>query len=341
MEKPTSEGREKGLSDTHTSELEVAKLHAQIIILQRLVLTEKERHRVELEEAKSRREKLEEQKAATERALQQARKEQGILRAQAEKREREFSAMESRCKILEFEVEKAKRDRAKESEAREEAEKLRRKAEVEESARKMRAFAAEEKERAAAAAEKARQQRYAEQKSREQEEKEQKEQKEQGDLAEKRRAQQWRHATLKERVRCRQRDGRLKGDRAWTHRAALERFKALTEEFDGIKFSEAQPLAFENIPWPALTDPYTLKIEHIDWSIVEKFFGEASLAYKLAEYKALVEKTHRMFHPDKWHSKNILATVMDEKLRASLEKAGNIVSQAITPIWRKSRGHSD
>ncbi|KAJ7143711.1 hypothetical protein C8R44DRAFT_758720 [Mycena epipterygia] len=64
------------------------------------------------------------------------------------------------------------------------------------------------------------------------------------------------------------------------------------------------------------------------------------MAGKLKEYGSLVEKVHRMFHPDKWKARGVLTTVMDEELRSSLETAGNVVAQAMTPLWRSSKGYT-
>jgi hypothetical protein len=86
-----------------------------------------------------------------------------------------------------------------------------------------------------------------------------------------------------------------------------------------------------------------LDIEEIDWKAVEAFFArvKVQLAANVAEYKSLVEKVHRMFHPDKWRSRGLLATVMDDDLKTSLETTGNVVAQAMTPLWRKSKGYTD
>ncbi|KAF8218107.1 hypothetical protein K438DRAFT_1531113, partial [Mycena galopus ATCC 62051] len=75
--------------------------------------------------------------------------------------------------------------------------------------------------------------------------------------------------------------------------------------FEKIKFSEGQPLTFGIIPWPVLVDPLDLEIEQIDWNTVEAFFTRAKiqLAANVAEYNGLVEKVHRLFHPDKWKSR--------------------------------------
>ncbi|KAF8218101.1 hypothetical protein K438DRAFT_1525663, partial [Mycena galopus ATCC 62051] len=74
--------------------------------------------------------------------------------------------------------------------------------------------------------------------------------------------------------------------------------------FDKIQFSEAQPLTFRVIPWPVLTNPLDSDIEQIDWNAVEAFFTRAKIQLATnAEYHGLVEKVHRLFHPDKWKSR--------------------------------------
>ncbi|KAJ7729805.1 hypothetical protein B0H16DRAFT_1775708, partial [Mycena metata] len=75
--------------------------------------------------------------------------------------------------------------------------------------------------------------------------------------------------------------------------------------FEKLKFSETQPLTFGVIPWPVLTDPLALDVEVINWTSVEAFFAcaKVQLAVNVTEYNTLVEKVHRMFHPDKWRSR--------------------------------------
>jgi hypothetical protein len=70
---------------------------------------------------------------------------------------------------------------------------------------------------------------------------------------------------------------------------------------------------------------------------VEGFVREFRNQLQLSAYKDLLEKTHRRFHPDRWSSRGLLATIFDEGTREEIREAGNIVSQAITPIWRQSK----
>lgn len=125
----------------------------------------------------------------------------------------------------------------------------------------------------------------------------------------------------------------------WTKQRGVERFEAVSIEFDEIKFCDAQPLTFESIPWPVLGSPHRLTVNDIEWNAVEAFFAAAQAMVSESQYKAMVEKAHRRFHPDKWRSRGILHTVLDSDLRKRLEEAGNIVAQAITPIWLASKAN--
>ncbi|KAJ6461095.1 hypothetical protein C8R45DRAFT_1029166 [Mycena sanguinolenta] len=279
-----------------------------------------------------------------------------LLQGKLETTKRTLEMAESRLKIMQLEADRplweAAKKKREENERAERAkeEERRRAAEVEESRRKMREFQEQEKVRKAAAKaaeEKERLRREAEEKARldkEERERIQREQERiQREKEQRERERRWKAATEAEEVRCQQRDQERWGSGAWTHARALERLKLQIEEFDKIKFSETQPLTFHVVPWPVLTDPLDLDIEQINWTAVEGFFlrAKTQLVANVAEYKGLVEKVHRLFHPDKWKSRGLLVTVMDENLRKSLEMAGNVVEQAMTPIWRKSRGYTD
>ncbi|KAJ7694899.1 hypothetical protein B0H17DRAFT_1199047 [Mycena rosella] len=237
-----------------------------------------------------------------------------------------------------------------------EDEERRRAAELEESRRKMRELQAQEKarKRAAEEAEKAEKaehlRREAEEKARHEKEEQERKARETAErerkakeAREKReREQRWKAATQAEEARCAKRDEERWSAGVWTPARALERLRLQMDEFDRIKFSEAQPLTFRVIPWPVLTDPLDLDIEQIDWDAVEAFFAraKAQMADNVAEYNSLIERVHRMFHPDKWKARGVLLTVMDEELKGVLETAGNVVAQAMTPLWRKSKGYS-
>ncbi|GJE92579.1 RNA-binding protein [Phanerochaete sordida] len=150
-------------------------------------------------------------------------------------------------------------------------------------------------------------------------------------------------AVRAETERCRRRDDDIcSGVRSWWPATfALQRFELVSSEFDAIQFSERQPLTAGSVPWPTLLCPSKLDVADITWDMVDAFFEEVRSALAASEYRRLVEKTHRRFHPDKWRSRRLLVSVRDEDLRKRLESAGNIVAQAMTPLWRKSQGVLD
>jgi hypothetical protein len=159
------------------------------------------------------------------------------------------------------------------------------------------------------------------------------------ELEEQQRISRWKKASSKEAQRCRTRDRGLCASKStfWPVWLALQRFQAVYEEFDRIHFSERQPLVFESIPWPVLHRPDSLKVSTIDWSSVKFFFRQIRPQLQTPVYKDLAEKTQQRFHPDRWRSRGILATVFDGDMREQIREAGNVVSQAITPIWRESQ----
>lgn len=143
-------------------------------------------------------------------------------------------------------------------------------------------------------------------------------------------------ASTRETERCRRRDAPLRLF-VWSDYRSVKRFQDVCVEFDGLKFSDTQPLTFESVPWPLTIPPHKTTFDDIEWNTVEAFFAAAKLHVGPGEYKSFVEKAHRRFHPDKWRSRGLLNTVMDEDLRKRLEDAGNIVAQAITPIWLETK----
>ncbi|RDB30440.1 Polyadenylate-binding protein, cytoplasmic and nuclear [Hypsizygus marmoreus] len=258
-------------------------------------------------------------------------------RDECENWRRKFLVADSRCKILELEAdrplwEEANRKRAmkKKKEAKR-AEEARRKAEVEESERRMREFLAEGRRRELEE-KRRKEQEEAARKAREQEERD-KMQKERD------RQEAWRRATESEQERCRKRDSRLPTRGSWTNKLALERFLLVSNEFEQLKFSESKPLTLGSIPWPTCDNPAHLSPEKVDWDMVEIFFSYVQSTYSVPEYNRLVQRIHRLFHPDKWQSRRILETVQDTDLRNSLGLAGNKVAQAMTPLWRKTKGY--
>lgn len=124
----------------------------------------------------------------------------------------------------------------------------------------------------------------------------------------------------------------------WTTQRALERYKVLSDAFDTAKFMPEDPITFLTVPWPVLHRPSTLKIEDVDWSAVEAFFKAVRPHMRGQDYNALVEKSHRRFHPDRWRARRVLQGLADDELKACLEVAANTVAQALTPLWREVKG---
>ena len=156
--------------------------------------------------------------------------------------------------------------------------------------------------------------------------------------AEARRLSAYKRAAAIEGARCRTRDAKFGiFSTQWTTARSLQWFKDVSVEFEAFKFGENQPLTFGSVPWPLLAAPHKMTPNNIDWDAVEAFFAAVKLQVTAGEYKVLVEKAHRRFHPDKWRSRGLLTTILDEDLRQQLENAGNIVAQAITPIWLETK----
>lgn len=152
------------------------------------------------------------------------------------------------------------------------------------------------------------------------------------------RRQVYEEAKARERERCSERDNSFTSpSKVWSHTQAISRYKAVSIEFDALEFCETQPLTFGSIPWPLLTAPKSTALEQIEWGVVERFFEMLKRSTKQDEFKTLVQEAHRRFHPDRWRSRGLLDTVSDAEEREKLAAAGNIVAQALTPIWMKSR----
>ena len=105
----------------------------------------------------------------------------------------------------------------------------------------------------------------------------------------------------------------------WTTQRALERYKILSEEFDSTKFCADLPLTMEAVPWPVLTPPARFSVTDVDWEAVEKFFSGVREVMRAQDYKTLVEKSQRRFHPDRWRSRSLLKTVLDEMERDNMD----------------------
>ncbi|KAK7062673.1 hypothetical protein VNI00_000161 [Paramarasmius palmivorus] len=149
------------------------------------------------------------------------------------------------------------------------------------------------------------------------------------------RQQEWQRSTTKEEARCRVRDAKLVS-RVWNEGLAIDRFKAVLDEFEKAKCSESQPLTSAAIPWPVLTDPFSLAPQEIEWADVEKFLAALQRRTGNAQaFRQLLGRAQRVFHPDRWRSRGLLKTVIHEELRTSLEVTGNKVSQAINSEYTK------
>ncbi|KAI0345575.1 hypothetical protein BDW22DRAFT_1353075 [Trametopsis cervina] len=155
----------------------------------------------------------------------------------------------------------------------------------------------------------------------------------------------YRQAALAERNRCLRRDLTSFPASAnlfqWTPQLALDRFVFVSDEFDTINFGNTQPLTFESVPWPILPSPRQMTLEAIEWGAVERFFAAAAkIMDNPDEYRTVLAKARLRFHPDRWRGRGILNTVLEDELRNRLEAAGNIVAQAITPLWLEAKQQS-
>ncbi|KAH8828471.1 hypothetical protein DL96DRAFT_1709755 [Flagelloscypha sp. PMI_526] len=119
----------------------------------------------------------------------------------------------------------------------------------------------------------------------------------------------------------------------WTVQRALERYRVMSETFDSTKFSAKQPLTFEIVPWPILS--HTFSVEDIDWDTVEKFFGSVRPLMRHNDYKTFIDKARIRFHPDRWRSRGLLKSMVDDAERGCIDVAVNTVAQAITPMWQE------
>ncbi|KAI0088648.1 hypothetical protein BDY19DRAFT_178372 [Irpex rosettiformis] len=154
-----------------------------------------------------------------------------------------------------------------------------------------------------------------------------------------RRAAEYNRTVSLERARCLKRDlkfcknGNLN---IWNTQCALQRFVSVSKEFDTLKFqAPAQPLVFENIPWPILDHPHRMALDRVESQAVDKFFAAIKDVMQTEEYVALFKKARNRFHPDRWRSRGILNSVLDENLRGRLEVAGIEVSKQINHLWDK------
>lgn len=110
----------------------------------------------------------------------------------------------------------------------------------------------------------------------------------------------------------------------WSQQRAMEKYLDLSKLFDETKFSPEYPLTVDAIPWPVLQSPSTFAVEDVTWQAVEEFFEAFRSKMRTQDFKNLVEKSHRRFHPDRWRSRSLLTSVADEVERGCLEVGASL-----------------
>lgn len=284
-----------------------------------------------------------------ERLAESIRKMAEMRREEAERAEQE--AEKRRGKWAEREREKEERKRQQDLEEyirkmarrREEEEERRREEALADSIRKMAAMREEEERHAREETDRKRKEAAERERQRKAEEERRERVRREAEMREAQaRARERDRARAREDAARRERNRHMKDDKAkwglgiWTHARALERFKLKCVDFDSTKFSEDHPLVFEAIPWPVLVSPLKLVVGDVSWAAVEEFFGYAEEELGASEYQTFVEKSHRRFHPDRWRAR--FNTVADEVAKGEWEEAVKAVAQALTPLWRRSKG---
>ncbi|KAK0227385.1 hypothetical protein EDD85DRAFT_853592 [Armillaria nabsnona] len=233
---------------------------------------------------------------------------------------RQLDVANSRCKMLELEGDKSPWEEARAK--REQKEQKEREMEQKRRAEEMRKMEDEERQ-------KEEHRMKMEEKARVERERAQAEREEKQKL----RRQKWLEATKAEKRRCRGRDKGKWNLECWTDSQAVDRFLVLMDEFETTTYSELKPLTPSSIPWPVLVTPRCFKVSDLDdWQAVDGFFEFARGYLEVNAYKKMVMRARQMFHPDRWKSRSLLKTVMDDEIRSSLEAAGNKVSQAVNAL---------
>lgn len=246
---------------------------------------------------------------------------------------------QSRCKVLEIEKDAYSHVRSEKSERDEEAKTRQeetRRHDVFESIRKMREMEREDKERKEAEAQAEAVKKDSEARQRQEHAEAQRRMEAQREEDERKRQEQWRSATARERRACEARDASW-STTMWSAEQAFSRFHALRLVFMDEKYSVDKPLTLCAVPWPVFTSPNRLRFQNITFTAVEAFFQRFRREVGAQEYQDVIQATHRTFHPDKWKSRGLLTSVMDDYEREQLERCGNVVAQAITPLWKASR----
>lgn len=168
-------------------------------------------------------------------------------------------------------------------------------------------------------------------------EREEREKFERAQREERLRQKRWMDATATQIIRCSQRDvEKWPMTKPWTPHDALDRFIHVSTEFDDCQYSLDLPLVVASIPWPILMSPYRVDRLHplklVQWQAVEDFFMAVGPMMTVVQFGTLLEKSQKRFHPDRWRSRRLLTTVMNDELRETLEATGMIVSQAINHL---------
>lgn len=233
---------------------------------------------------------------------------------------RELGVANSRCKILELERDKPFWEEARVK--REQDEQNEREMEQKRRAEEMHRMEEEERQ-------KEEHRMKMEEKARVERERVQAEHEEKKKL----RRQKWHEATKAEKRRCHRRDKETWNLECWTDDQAVDRFLVLMDEFEKARYSESKPLTPSGVPWPVLVNPRRFKVSDLDdWQAVDGFFKFARRYLEVNAFKKMVMRARQMFHPDRWKSRGLLKTVMDDSVRSSLEAAGNKVSQAVNAL---------
>ncbi|PIL28477.1 hypothetical protein GSI_08515 [Ganoderma sinense ZZ0214-1] len=118
----------------------------------------------------------------------------------------------------------------------------------------------------------------------------------------------------------------------WPPRVAIDRYVAISSQFDTARFSLENPVDPSSIPWPVLLPPFTFQVARLEGWMVEAFFKEAYLQMSPEDYRKFVAESLRRFHPDRWHSRGILKT-HDKELSQVLEQACTTIAQVLSQIW--------
>lgn len=146
-------------------------------------------------------------------------------------------------------------------------------------------------------------------------------------------------AVRQEQERWRQRDARFfsaSAPASWDTYA--DWLSEAGEDFERKTFTLSEPLTIESIPWPVVRRQGRMALPDVTWDAVEHFFRYLQ-AYKGPIVMSLLKATQLRFHPDRWKSRRLLVTVLDEELKRELDKAGNIVSQASTALVNDFQQH--